>query len=173
MISKIENRFSSLYIELYSFIFLFLIYKELLFLRSPLSFSFCVDLVKRDNVRYRAINGCCCCSFHRGPWQSWDGVAVPVSVSIPVFVTVPQTAGWHQTTGAATVAASVGGYQRTAPRGARLLPQHLRGTVGQETVEQQVVVFIRRSWCSCCGSHHHVVMLTRQRRMAINKQSDL
>lgn len=39
MISKIENRFSSLYIALYSFIFLFLIYKELLFSRSPLPFS--------------------------------------------------------------------------------------------------------------------------------------
>lgn len=39
MISKIENRFSSLYIGLYSFIFLFLIYKGLLFSSSHLSFS--------------------------------------------------------------------------------------------------------------------------------------
>lgn len=173
MISKIENRFSSLYIALYSFIFVFLIYKKLLFSKSPLSFSSFMDLVKRDNVRYGAINGSRCCSFHRGPRQSWDGVAVPVSVSLSVFVSVPQTAGWHQTTGAATVAASVGGYQRAAPWGPRRFTQHLRGAVGQETVKEQVVVLRGRCWCSCCRSHHHVVMLTRKRRMTIDQQPDL
>lgn len=70
MISKIENRFSSLYIALYSFIFLFLIYKELPFSRSPLSFSSVWILVKRDNVRYGAVNGRRRRRLHRGPRQS-------------------------------------------------------------------------------------------------------
>lgn len=60
MISKIENRFSSLYIALYSFFVLFHIYKGLFSFKSPLSFSSgWTGLVKRDNVRYGAVNGRC------------------------------------------------------------------------------------------------------------------
>ena len=171
MISKIENRF---FLSVHRTVFFHLPLPYLQstpVLKVSLVFQFCVDLVKRDNVRYGAINGCRrCCSFPRGPRQSWDGVAVPVSVPLSVFVAVPQTAGRHQTTGAATVAASVSSCQRATPRGARLLPQHLRGAVGQEAVKEQVVVLWGRCWCSRCSSHHHAIMLTEQREESENRE---
>lgn len=154
MIRKIENRFSSLYIALYSFIAL--PYLQVLpLLRSPLFFSSLWALVKGDNVRYGAVNGCRG-GFHRGPRQSRDGVAVPVPVS------VPQAAGRHQAAGASAVAAPVCGGHGAASRRARLLPQHRRGAVREETVEQQVVILGGGGRRGGRGCHHHVVMLARE-----------
>lgn len=159
MIRKIENRFSSLYIALHSFIAL--PYLQVLpLLRSPLSFSSLWVLVKGDNVRYGAVNGCRR-GLHRGPRQSREGVAVPVSLS--VSVTVPQAAGRHQAAGASAVAAPVCGGHRAASRRARLLPQHGRGAVREEAVEQQVVILGGGGRRGGCGGHHHVVMLARER----------
>lgn len=92
-------------------------------------------------------------------------MAIPVSLS----VTVPQAAGRHQAAGATAVAAPICGGHRAASGRARLLPQHRRGAVREEAVEQQVVILRGRGRRGCRGSHHHVVMLAsvRERRAAI------
>lgn len=99
-------------------------------------------------------------------------MAVPVPLS--VSVAVPQAAGRHQAAGAPAVAAPVCGGHRAASGRARLLTQHRGGAVGEETVEQQVVVLGGRGRCGGRGSHDHVVMLAGQRRTAIkaSKRND-
>lgn len=98
-------------------------------------------------------------------------MAVPVSLS--VSVPVPQAAGRHQAAGASAVTAPVGGGHGAAPGRARLLPQHGRGAVREETVEQELVILGGGGRRGGCGGHHHVVMLAREkerkRKAAIKK----
>lgn len=153
-ISKLKIDFSSLYIVLYTFSSPYL--QRSSCVNVSLVHQFCEDLIQRDDVRYGAINSRC--RLHWGPRQSRDGVAVPVALS----VFVPQTAGRHQTAGAAAVAASVSGCQRAAARRARRLPQHWGRAIRKVAVEEQVRVLWRRGRCGRRGSHHHVVMLKTQ-----------
>lgn len=125
-----------------------------------------LESVQRYNVRYPPINSCHCCfsaapaGHHSGVrvWRVWARVWRRVC-----RVSVAEAAGRDQTAAAAWAARPVGRRgQWSGRRSSWLVKEQLGGrggggAVGQEAVEQQLMVVW--GWGSGCRCHHHVVML--------------